>query len=104
MTPENRTPRKRRRRRRRPNGEDQPAGHGNSGPQPGNEAQTSAQNFGGGGGRRRRRQRHRGRPGREGQMPETSAPIPTDIPASELTPVSGVLFLKPNGAGLLVSS
>jgi len=37
-------------------------------------------------------------------MPETSAPIPTDIPASELTPVSGVLFLKPNGAGLLVSS
>jgi transcription termination factor Rho len=37
-------------------------------------------------------------------MPETSAPIPTDIPASELTPVSGVLFLKPNGAGLLVNS
>ena len=36
--------------------------------------------------------------------PETSAPIPTDIPASELTPVSGVLYIKPNGAGLLVNS
>jgi transcription termination factor Rho len=105
MTPENRTPRKRRRRRRRPNGEGQPVGNGNGGPQPGNEAQSSTQNFGGGsGGRRRRRQRHRGRPGSERQTPETSAPIPTDIPASELTPVSGVLFLKPNGAGLLVSS
>ncbi len=37
-------------------------------------------------------------------MPETSAPIPTDIPASELSPVTGVLYVKPNGAGILVSS
>src|SRR6185369_14277384 len=104
MTPEDRTPRKRRRRRRRPSGEGQPAGSGNGGPQPGNEAQPSAQNFGGGGGgRRRRRQRHRGRPDR-GQMPEQSAPIPTDIPASELSPVSGVLYVKPNGGGILVNS
>src|SRR4051794_9808447 len=107
MTPEDRTPRKRRRRRRRPAGEGQPAGNGNGGPQPGNEAQRSSQNFGdGGGGRRRRRQRHRtGRPNRPGdaRMPESSAPIPTDIPASELTPVSGVLYLKVNGAGMLVN-
>jgi len=80
--------------------------NGNSGPQPGNEAQPSSNNFGGAGagGRRRRRQRHRGR-ARGGPMtPETSAPIPTDIPASELTPVSGVHYIKPNGAGLLVNS
>jgi len=37
-------------------------------------------------------------------MPESSAPIPTDIPASELSPVTGVLYVKPNGAGILVSS
>jgi len=37
-------------------------------------------------------------------MPEVSTPIPTDIPASELTPVSGVLYLKANGGGILVAS
>src|ERR1044072_214763 len=104
MTPEDRTPRKRRRRRRRP-AEGQPGGNGNGGPQPGNEAQPS-KNFGGGGsgGRRRRRQRHRGRNRGGPMMPEPSAPIPTDIPASELTPGSGVLSIKANGGGILVNS
>jgi transcription termination factor Rho len=36
--------------------------------------------------------------------PESSAPIPTDIPASELTPVSGVLYIKVNGGGILVNT
>src|SRR3954449_4809595 len=102
MTPEDRTPRKRRRRRRRPSGEGQQTMNGNGGPQPGNEAQPS--NFGGGGGgRRRKRQRHR-RNGRGPVMPEASTPIPTDIPASELTPVSGILYIKANGGGLLVNT
>src|ERR1041385_1204760 len=104
MTPEDRSPRKRRRRRRRPSGEGQPqSANGNGGPQPGNEAQPS--NFGGaGGGRRRRRQRHRRNRGGGPIMPEASAPIPTDIPASELTPVAGVLYIKANGGGILVNS
>ncbi len=106
MTPEDRTPRKRRRRRRRPSGEGQPGATGNGGPQPGNEAQPSSQNFrDGGGGRRRRRQRHRRNRGGGGPVSlETSAPIPTDIPASELSPVSGVLYIKANGGGILVNS
>ena len=110
MTPDDRTPRKRRRRRRRPQtgGTQQNAGaagyNGNGAPEPGNEAQAP----GGGNderfGRRRRRSRHRGRP-RAGAQPsmESSAP-PIDIAPGEMVATSGVLWIKPNGAGLLVSS
>jgi transcription termination factor Rho len=112
MTPEDRTPRKRRRRRRRTGGtgaEGQPVGNGHR-PEPGNEAQPRQFDGGGGGGRRRRRSR-RGR-GREGTgsgggsgrpMSENggSAP-PIDIAPGELVAVSGVLYIKPNGAGILV--
>ena len=52
--------------------------------------------------RRRRRSRHRGGP-REGGMPMApETPVPIDIAPGELTAVSGVLYIKPNGAGLLV--
>ena len=108
MTPDNRTPRKRRRRRRRTGAEGQPLGNGN-GPAPGNEAQRPQFADGGGGaaGRRRRRSR-RGRGGREeGGRPQreqngggTAAPV--DVAPGELVATSGVLFVKPNGSGLLV--
>ncbi|HEY8712757.1 MAG TPA: transcription termination factor Rho [Thermoanaerobaculia bacterium] len=114
MTPENRTPRKRRRRRRRAPGEggapqqQPPLGNG-PGPEPGNEAVSSSrpggdqqQPFG----RRRRRSRHRGR-NRGGEMrPDTagtSLPPSIDVAPGELVAVSGVLYIKPNGSGLLVS-
>src|ERR1043165_5438700 len=105
MTPDNREPRKRRRRRRRasgasPNGDAQQLGNGNGMPQQGND-----QNYGGGGGgrrrRRSRRRRHGGPGGGGGGMgPET--PLPIAPPAGETMPVSGVLWVKPNGTGLLV--
>src|SRR5438477_401935 len=103
MTPDNREPRKRRRRRRRapgaaPDG-DAPQGNGNGMPQQGNDQQ-----FGGGGGRRRRRRSRRRGPGGGGgggaYAPET--PLPIDLPAGETMPVGGVLWVKPNGTGLLV--
>src|SRR5450759_697389 len=115
MTPENRTPRKLRRRRRRVPGEggapQQQSPLGNSpGPEPGNEAITSSHGGGGGEqpfGRRRRRSRRRGR-NRGGEMrPDNNAgaPLPPalDIAPGELVAVSGVLYIKPNGSGLLVS-
>ncbi|HYO78891.1 MAG TPA: transcription termination factor Rho, partial [Thermoanaerobaculia bacterium] len=108
MTPDNRTPRKRRRRRRRTGAEGQPLGNGN-GPAPGNEAarpQQFADGGSGAGGKRRRRSR-RGRGGREeGGRPQRqdngggSAPI--DVAPGELVAAAGVLFVKQNGAGLLV--
>jgi len=108
MTPDNRIPRKRRRRRRRgaqaaaavqPSGA--PNGNSPDMPEqsPGNEAhpQPGDRPMG----RRRRRSRHRGR-NRDGQPRiEGSAP-PIDIPVGELAPTSGVLFIKSNGAGILV--
>jgi transcription termination factor Rho len=68
--------------------------------QPGNDQQ-----YGGGGGRRRRRSRRRRQGGGSGggggaYAPET--PLPIDLPAGETMPVSGVLWVKPNGTGLLV--
>ena len=117
MTPDDRTPRKRRRRRRRAPGEggapQQQAPHGNGpGPEPGNEALPSARTGGGGGGeqpfgRRRRRSRRRGR-NRDGAMrpdnnTSTALPPSIDIAPGEMMAVSGVLYIKPNGSGLLVS-
>ncbi|HEX8616385.1 MAG TPA: transcription termination factor Rho [Thermoanaerobaculia bacterium] len=114
MTPDNRTPRKRRRRRRRTGAEGQPLGNGN-GPAPGNEAQRPQQFADGGsgaGGKRRRRSR-RGRGGAEegqgqGRRPQRSEnggggnAAPIDIAPGELVATTGVLFIKQNGAGLLV--
>jgi transcription termination factor Rho len=109
MTPDNRTPRKRRRRRRRTGAEGQPpVGNGNS-PSPGNEAPRPQQfaDGGGGAGRRRRRSR-RGRSGRDdgpGPRPRPEnggSAAPIDVAPGELVATSGVLFVKPNGAGLLV--
>jgi transcription termination factor Rho len=52
--------------------------------------------------RRRRRSRHRGR----GQQPypqqEGSSSAPIEIPSGELLPTAGVLYIKPNGTGMLV--
>jgi transcription termination factor Rho len=110
MTPDNRTPRKRRRRRRRPDGagaEGQPVGNGN-GPAPGNEAQPKqyANDGGTAAGRRRRRSR-RSRDRQDGDRPvrqeNGSGAPPADFSPGELVPVSGVLFVKPNGTGILVS-
>src|SRR5712691_6441450 len=112
MTPENRTPRKRRRRRRRPGEggapQQQSAAFGNGqGPEPGNEAVPSSQPGGDHQqyGRRRRRSRRRGR-NRGGPMPlegTSSLPPAIDIAPGELVATSGVLYVKPNGGGLLVS-
>src|SRR5687768_637232 len=116
MTPEDRTPRKRRRRRRRTGGTgaegQQPAGNG-SRPEPGNEANRPSFDGGGGAAGRRRKRSRRGR-GREGgggggggRSPNyengSSAPQ-LDIAPGELAPVSGVLFIKPNGTGILVDA
>jgi transcription termination factor Rho len=109
MTPDNRTPRKRRRRRRRTDGAgaegQQPNGNGN-GPSPGNEAQPPYSGSGEGPGRRRRRSRRgRGREGGGGDRPmrqENGGVALADVPPGELVPVSGVLFVKPNGTGILL--
>ena len=112
MTPDNRQPRKRRRRRRRPGaaaGGSQPADGNVMPPQPnGNVAYSNDSQFpgGGGGGRRRRsRRRNKHRSGGGGGMSpglEPMTPLPTDIPSAELIPASGVLWIKPNGGGVLV--
>src|SRR4051794_30819008 len=120
MTPDNRTPRKRRRRRRR--GQGGPAGSppgangsSNGSPSPGNEAvpqhRDGESHFGGGGGagqqrRRRRRSRQRGGPGGGDRYERSAEPYvpPTDIAPGELTEVSGVLHIKPNGVGILVNA
>src|SRR4051812_38786688 len=108
MTPDNRTPRKRRRRRRRPQ-DGAPAGNGGAPngntASPGNEAR--ARDDGGGLNRpRRRRSRNRkgGAPGSGRPMPGDNGGTqsPVDIPPGEQVTVSGVLFLKNNGSGLLV--
>src|SRR5437867_10133751 len=109
MTPDNREPRKRRRRRRRSqsalgvqgpsggNGPFQPPSGGNNANPQGGEAPYPSP----GGGRRRRRSRHR----RRQQMfaPDIGT-APIEIPSGELIPTSGVLFIKPNGSGMLVQS
>jgi len=78
-------------------------------PSPGNSFASNGngggQQYGAGSdaGRRRRRSRrrkHSGGPGAGATAPET--PFPLDIPAGEAMAVSGVLWVKPNGTGLLV--
>jgi transcription termination factor Rho len=110
MTPDNPHPRKRRRRRRRAGA----AGAGNApdgnGGQPNgnvaypNDSQQYPGQGPGGGGRRRRRSRRRNRPGGGGGMmagPDLP-PAPIDVAPGELVPSSGVLWIKPNGTGILV--
>jgi len=51
--------------------------------------------------RRRRRSRHRGR----GQQPypqQEGSSVPIEVPSGELLPTAGVLYIKPNGTGMLV--
>jgi len=81
-----------------------------SGPEPGNEAVASSQQPGSGDrpqyGRRRRRSRRRGRNrGGGGPMMQegTGLPPSMDIAPGELVAASGVLYIKPNGSGLLVN-
>jgi transcription termination factor Rho len=102
-TTENRPPRRRRRRRRRAQG-DQPG----SGPN-GNSyaASTSPQNVEGGADAkrsRRRRSRRRGRTGAPNEADTSTSPAagPELITSTETVPVSGVLYVKPNGVGILV--
>src|SRR5215212_2803960 len=111
MTPEDRTPRKRRRRRRRTAGagpEGQPSANGHR-PEPGNEALAPRQYRDGGGGtgagagRRRRRSRGgRGRPEDRPRTQENGSAAPIDVAPGELVPATGVLYVKPNGTGILV--
>src|SRR5260370_14714314 len=128
MTQDNRQPRKRRRRRRRPgasiagqslrqdggmpsqmsNSENPQDGGGNgplpmpgTGPGPGPGGPGGGP---GGGGRRRRRSRHRRRGGGGGMMPQDGSSAPMEVPSGELIPTGGVLYIKPNGTGLLVKA
>lgn len=113
MTPDNRTPRKRRRRRGgRPQGEagTVPASPGNEPmSEPGNQPENPSQSQQPGGdrqpfGRRRRRSRRRGRQnGREQNGGGGSSPAPIDVAPGELVAAAGVLYIKPNGVGLLVT-
>jgi transcription termination factor Rho len=104
MTPDNRIPRKRRRRRRRGSGAPEGQPSGNGGPQQGNESSPNGQAYaaGGRGKNKRRRSRRGGRPDRPAQASDSAPPL--DIAPGELTQVAGVLYLKPNGAGLLVTA
>src|SRR4051794_38710751 len=108
MTPDNRQPRKRRRRRRRAGAPGENPGNVAPQGQPnGNVAipgdSQPFNNDGGGGAGRRRRSRSRRRGGKpQGYSGDMQQAPPIDIPAGELAPVSGVLWIKPNGTGLLV--
>src|SRR5438477_2858728 len=110
MTPDNPHPRKRRRRRRRAGaagGATPLEGNGN---QPnGNVAYSNDSQYPGqgpgGGGRRRRRSRRRNRSGGGGggmMAGPDLPPAPIDVAPGELVPSSGVLWIKPNGTGILV--
>ena len=108
MTPDNRQPRKRRRRRRRTGapGQENPGNVAPQGLPNGNIAISGDQSFNndgaGGGAGRRRRNRSRRRGGHsQGYSGDMQQAPPIDLPAGELAPVSGVLWIKPNGTGLL---
>ena len=104
MTPDNHTPRKRRRRRRRGQGgaAAPQQSNGNGSTMPDSEASpqngsADAQRFVR---RRRRRSRHRGP--QEGATVQTESSLPVEYAPGELAPVAGVLYIKPNGGGILV--
>jgi transcription termination factor Rho len=108
MTPDNRQPRKRRRRKRRAGAPGENPGNVAPQSQPNGNVAISGDsqpfnNDGSGGAGRRRRSRSRRRGGKpqgySGDMQQ--APL-IDLPPGELAPVSGVLWIKPNGTGLLV--
>jgi transcription termination factor Rho len=105
MTTDNETPRKRRRRRRRPqgapgapvNGASQQGGAPPQNAAGGESAQRANDQRRG----RRRRSRNRGK--RSGE-PAVEVSLTGQVPEGvESSPVSGVLFVKPNGSGALVS-
>jgi len=109
MTPDNRQPRKRRRRRRRAGapgenpGNVAPQGQPNGNVAIPGDAQPFNNDGAGGGAGRRRRSRSRRRGGKpQGYSGDMQQAPPIDLPAGELAPVSGVLWIKPNGTGLLV--
>src|SRR3954468_10807112 len=109
MTPDNRQPRKRRRRRRRAGapgenpGNVAPQGQPNGNVAIPGDSQPFNNDGSGGGAGRRRRSRSRRRGGKpQGYSGDMQQAPPIDIPAGELAPVSGVLWIKPNGTGLLV--
>jgi transcription termination factor Rho len=104
MTPDNGTPRKRRRRRRRGQGgtaaPQQSNGNGSTMPDEASQQNGSAADAQRFGRRRRRRSRHRGR--EEGATVQTESSQAVEYAPGELTPVIGVLYIKPNGGGILV--
>ncbi|HUP50620.1 MAG TPA: transcription termination factor Rho [Thermoanaerobaculia bacterium] len=77
-------------------------------PEPGNEASSNSSGQPAGDrqpfGRRRRRSRRRGRSRGAGGAAEAPATAPLDIAPGELAAASGVLYVKPNGGGILVST
>src|SRR3989442_1249445 len=116
MTPDNRPPRKRRRRRGRPQGSfagqsmlpdgsmsmnESPNNQNGDPPSAPGPGQSPGQGPGQGR-RRRRRSRHR----RRGQqmMQQEGAAAPIELPSGELIPTAGVLYIKPNGTGILVKA
>jgi transcription termination factor Rho len=101
-TEENRAPRRRRRRRRRPQGGANDAAPMSSSSAPlSNHGDPGGSQPGQGKRSRRRRSRRRGR-GRDGEPMETTAPAEVTAVSTETVPASGVLFVKPNGVGVLV--
>src|SRR5688500_11110047 len=106
MTPEERNPRKRRRRRRRPQTPgtaQQAVGNDGGAPQSAASEAKDPQNPAGQrpGRARRRRSRHRGRRP-EGGQPETQGDAEPMYTPGETVAVDGILYVKPNGVGILV--
>jgi len=115
MTPDNRPPRKRRRRRGRPQGSfagqsmmpdgsmSAPMNDSPDNQDGGNAPLPSQPGTGPGpGGRRRRRRRSRHRGYQQPMMGQEGSAAPIELPSGELIPSAGVLYIKPNGTGLLV--
>ncbi|HUP44442.1 MAG TPA: transcription termination factor Rho, partial [Thermoanaerobaculia bacterium] len=77
-------------------------------PEPGNESTSNSSQQPGGErpyGRRRRRSRRRGRSrGTAGNGGTETSQAPVDVAPGELVAASGVLYIKPNGGGILVAS
>ena len=76
-------------------------------PEPGNESSSNPNGQPSGDrqpfGRRRRRSRRRGRSRGPGGANEGTSQAPVDVAPGELVAASGVLYVKPNGGGILVS-